>query len=426
MYLKKVVLENIRSMAELEWEPPSLPGWHVVIGDNGAGKSSFLRAISLAMVGRDAAMALRQDWGEWLRVGTPSGSIQLSLSGDSRWDQVAGSASSDVPADLRLQRAGSGTQLVPGAASMVAAPGLWGLGPGWFSAAYGAFRRFTGGDAEQETLFSSQPRLARHLSMFDASVSLRASLEWLKLLEFKRLEKSPEGGLVEPLKAFINQPDFLPHQTQLDSISSRGVRFVDGQGSEVSVENLGDGFQSLLSLAFELIRQLASTYGAKHLFAPGDTTTLQTPGVVLIDEVEAHLHPTWQRRVGFWFRKHFPNIQFIVTTHSPLICQAAAEGSIFWLPRPGSDEPSSMVTGIARERLLYGSVVDAYGTGAFGDMSTRSPEALVQLERLALLNQKELAGGLSEEERQEQERLRMRTPTAASVLPSPAVERLLK
>ena len=50
------------------------------------------------------------------------------------------------------------------------------------------------------------------------------------------------------------------------------------------------------------------------------------PGVVLIDEVDAHLHPTWQRRIGLWFREHFPKLQFIVSTHSPLICQAATVG----------------------------------------------------------------------------------------------------
>ena len=46
-------------------------------------------------------------------------------------------------------------------------------------------------------------------------------------------------------------------------------------------------------------------------------------GVILIDEIDAHLHPAWQKRIGFWLKAHFPNIQFIVTTHSPFICQAA-------------------------------------------------------------------------------------------------------
>jgi len=73
-----------------------------------------------------------------------------------------------------------------------------------------------------------------------------------------------------------------------------------------------------------------------------------------------------------------------------------------------------MVTGTELDRLLYGNVLDAYGTGAFGDVTTRSPEALGLLERLATLNHKELAEGLSVEERKEQKKLRTMLPTAAS------------
>ena len=44
---------------------------------------------------------------------------------------------------------------------------------------------------------------------------------------------------------------------------------------------------------------------------------------MLIDEIDAHLHIAWQKRIGFWLKEHFPNIQFIVMTHSPFVCQAA-------------------------------------------------------------------------------------------------------
>jgi len=60
--------------------------------------------------------------------------------------------------------------------------------------------------------------------------------------------------------------------------------------------------------------------------------------VVLIDEIDAHLHPEWQREIGFWLRRHFPNIQFFVTTHSPIICQAADPNGLFVLPEPGSEQ----------------------------------------------------------------------------------------
>ena len=185
------------------------------------------------------------------------------------------------------------------------------------------------------------------------------------------------------------------------------------------VENLSDGYRSILSMTFELIRQLAATYGADTIFdmAEHAPTRIIAPGVVMIDEIDAHLHPTWQRRVGRWFREHFPNIQFIVSTHSPLICQAATVGSVFRLPRPGADDEPGMVTGVELDRLLYGNVLDAYGTGAFGDITTRSPEGRERLARLAELNQKELSEGLSAKERREQRSLRNALPTAASELP---------
>ena len=65
----------------------------------------------------------------------------------------------------------------------------------------------------------------------------------------------------------------------------------------------------------------------------------QVPGVVIIDEIDAHLHVSWQRRIGSWLTSHFPNIQFIVTTHSPYICRSADLGALIRLP--GVDEEAS-------------------------------------------------------------------------------------
>ncbi|HZH76905.1 MAG TPA: AAA family ATPase, partial [Archangium sp.] len=244
---------------------------------------------------------------------------------------------------------------------------VWGGGTGWFCASYGPFRRFTGGDEDYEKLFSTTPQLARHLSVFDESVALTEGLRWLQQLQFKRFEGEPEGALLKPLMEFINQPGFLPHQARLVSISSREVLFVDGNGYHVPVEELSDGYRSVLSMTFELIRQLAATYGPKRVFRAKDPTIVDVPGVVLIDEVDAHLHPTWQRRVGLWFREHFPKLQFIVTTHSPLVCQAAEVGTVWRLPKPGTDEEARQVTGVELDRLIYGNVLDAYGTGLFGE-----------------------------------------------------------
>src|SRR5690606_25959698 len=107
-----------------------------------------------------------------------------------------------------------------------------------------------------------------------------------------------------------------------------------------------------------------------------------------------------------WFTKYFPNIQFIVTTHSPLICRAADNGSIWRLSAPGSDYPSQEITGIEKERLIYGNVLDAYGTDLFGKKITRSSHSSTMLNRLAELNTLDSFGKITKEEKVEMHHLR--------------------
>ena len=166
-------------------------------------------------------------------------------------------------------------------------------------------------------------------------------------------------------------------------------------------------------MTFELIRQLARVYGDKVIFDAANKTKVTAPGVVLIDEVDAHLHPSWQRQIGRWFREHFPNLQFIVTTHSPLICQAATVGTVWRLPKPGNNETATMIQGQDLDRLLYGNVLDAYGTEMFGADITRSEDSKMHMHRLAELNRKELRHQLNKTEQKEQHQLRAMMPTTA-------------
>ncbi len=301
----------------------------------------------------------------------------MSIQGDPNLDRFSGKGKTPNGDDLRatvsfIRENGNGVAIK----GQNADRHIWGKGDGWFSASYGPFRRFTGGDPESRRLFYQFPRLGRHLSLFGEEVALTECLEWLRELRFKQLEQVPEGALLDRIKAFVNQEGFLPFKARLEDVSSSAVHFTDGNGATVEVENLSDGYRSILSMTFELIRQLATVYGANAVFDPNDAMTVSAPGVVLIDEIDAHFHPTWQRRIGFWFREHFPRMQFIVSSHSPLVCQAADPGTIFRLPRPGYDEDGYMVSGDEYRRLVFGNVLDAYGTEVFGEgvtSSDRSP-----------------------------------------------------
>jgi hypothetical protein len=125
---------------------------------------------------------------------------------------------------------------------------------------------------------------------------------------------------------------------------------------------------------------------------PEGRLVIQRSGVVLIDEIDAHLHPEWQREIGFWLKRHFPNIQFIVTTHSPIICQAADENGLFVLPEPGSGGTPRPLTNAEYQTVIAARPDTILLTSAFGLQNTRSPRAVEARATLAMLNSRKRAG----------------------------------
>lgn len=87
---------------------------------------------------------------------------------------------------------------------------------------------------------------------------------------------------------------------------------VDKSGKEIRVDMLSDGEKCTLALLGDLARRLI-------LANPSADNPLEGEGIVLIDEIELHMHPNWQRRILHVLNEVFPNIQFIITTHSPQV-----------------------------------------------------------------------------------------------------------
>ncbi|GAB3753612.1 AAA family ATPase [Spirosoma pomorum] len=288
-----------------------------------------------------------------------------------------------------------------------------------FSAAYGPFRRFTGGSKEWDSVFKSYPSAAAHLSVFGEDIALTEAIDFLRILYIKKLDKenidyeSVDGRALWGITKFINQSNLLPPNVKIQSVNSETINLIDGNGIIIPITQMSDGFRSILSLVLELLRQLIQTYGSNKVFREilSDDVTIQEAGIVLIDEVDAHLHPTWQTRIGEWFTQYFPNIQFIVTTHSPLVCRAAENGTIWQLPAPGSDKASYKIEEREKKRLVFGNILDAYGTQAFGDNVTRSESSNEKLNELAELNIKSIMGSISPEDEGKLNELRSIFPT---------------
>ncbi len=139
-----------------------------------------------------------------------------------------------------------------------------------------------------------------------------------------------------------------------------------------------------------------------------DSLSVKRSGVVLVDEIDAHLHPEWQRKIGFWLKRHFPNIQFLVTSHSPIICQAADPGGLFVLPEPGSKDIPRPLNDGEYEKIIASRPDTILLTPAFGLQNTRSPRAVKARAEYARLQAKKRSGQeLSRDEQREEKQLEL-------------------
>lgn len=92
---------------------------------------------------------------------------------------------------------------------------------------------------------------------------------------------------------------------------------------EMIVDDLSDGFRSVLSMVADLAYRMVRLNPYM-----GERAVLDTPGIVLIDEIDMHLHPMWQQTVLLDLQKAFPKVQFVVTTHSPQVLSSVPPKSI--------------------------------------------------------------------------------------------------
>lgn len=98
----------------------------------------------------------------------------------------------------------------------------------------------------------------------------------------------------------------------------------NGAGQVLELEQLSDGYRNLLAIVLDFAHRLAQAN-------PNWEKPLEAPGVLLIDEIELHLHPKWQQTVIPRLRKVFPNTQLLVTTHSPQVLTTVQKKNIFIL-----------------------------------------------------------------------------------------------
>ena len=189
----------------------------------------------------------------------------------------------------------------------------------------------------------------------------------------------------------------LPGGVRVRKIDSDGLWVQQGEVS-LPLQELSDGYRTMVALVLDIVQKMHVRFGKIPVERVNGKLAVMLPGVILIDEIDAHLHVSWQQKVGYWLKSRFPRVQFIVTTHSPFICQAADPGGLIRLPAPGEDRKAEQVSEELFNRIKYGSVDDAVMTELFGLEHSHSDESERLREELAGLEVKVSDGAASSAE----------------------------
>ncbi|WP_331733946.1 AAA family ATPase (plasmid) [Streptomyces sp. NBC_00080] len=418
MYVTRVQLRNIKGFSGKRVVDLALPGgsgWTVLAGRNSSGKSTVLQAIALALGGPAVARALVADFTGWITHGAKRGDVEVHVTGQSGLDGFAGPGNTPVgEISLGLQWTRPDVEDHRGQRPEMRAldskgrsgpRGPWVENPiGWFCAGYGPFRRLTGGSDKAQRLMLNQGPSGRLATLFHEDASLSEGVAWLVDLRLRSFEENRERGVAGPLLNTVLdllRDGLLPDRYQVKRVTADGLWVVeDGlKGPGFPLQEMSDGYRTVAALVLDIVRQIHGVYG--HLetapTAGGGVAVLQ-PGVVLIDEVDAHLHVTWQRKIGGWLREHFPHIQFIVSSHSPYICQAADEGGLIRLSGIDEQQAPEVVAEDLYRRVVYGSGDDAVLSELFGLETPYSGRAERHRQRLVALERKVYAETATDEE----------------------------
>jgi len=400
MYVESVSMTDFRCFenASTTFVCPGMPGLPegalpnvtLLIGINGAGKTSLLKSVALAFLspiisqaGYYPSLLIRKSKSKneqpkesvikcntkeagkmhkklFVREGHPSVSLDISrLSDHEYFSKFAWHGHNFATASL-ISNPSTGEIIEHkesrdnnGLASFHSGDSLE-----YFLLGYGASRR----SEYLENLDSQRsrrrhPRFQRVAGLFEEFITLYPLAAWYPLLKSKSRAKE--------VRDLLN--GLLPEKTQFTGECEGGEGLFDNDGVTLPFGALSDGFRSYIGLLADMLYNL-------HAVSPkGKLAALA--GVVIIDDIDVHLHPGWQREIVPKLASTFPKLQFIITTHSPLVVGTVHATNIRVIEDNQIREFTEQTDGRSADQILMSSY--------FGLDSPRSPAAEKKLKKIA-------------------------------------------
>lgn len=403
MYIDKIVLKDFRSFRAAEVSfihpdqdfaamgvpAPALGNVNLLLGNNGFGKTTLLKAVALACLGPavgrsgifpyrlirrepEAAVTTPAPAPKGGRPAQPAraAAAQIRASFTAHPQDKTPGAGKKLASSVEVRREGDLENLEwTGGDDTHWKPVFSAETDALFFVGYGATRRveqrerFDPGGRNSRTFARAQ----RVQSLFEEAYSLIPLAHWLPALQARN-----KGRYVQVVH-LINRLVGKGHYEFTGDMEA-GEYLFSRSGLKVPFPALSDGYRAYLGWVGDLLYHVNMT-------CPSGKKLVENRGIVMIDEIDLHLHPKWQMTVLPTLAAALPNIQFIVTSHSPLIV-----GSLEWANIITMRQSTRQASKLERIRsAVHGLDADqVLLTDFFGLASTRAPGKKRELKSLAL------------------------------------------
>ncbi|HEV7890868.1 MAG TPA: AAA family ATPase [Pyrinomonadaceae bacterium] len=406
MYVSKISIKKLRCFneAKLKLQYPGREGAGVaemgninlLLGNNGAGKTTVLRALALSTV----APVIQESSGfvpyRLIRRADPGDTSvkRASMTADLvLHPQDLGPKSKAKPESTRearmsmdIERKGDVEKMVAGARSTGNAS-VWAAmfdntSPAFLVLGYGASRRVaeTRHYNLSEQVKLRQIRYLRVAGLFESSVSLIPLTSWLPQMKYDNPGRH---------KQVVNLIDMLlPEEAGFEGLLEEDEYYFEHMGTQVPFGSLSDGYRNYIGWIADMLYHICTG-------CPPNTKLKDNRGLVLVDEIDLLLHPEWQRTVVATISEALPSLQFVFTTHSPIVAGSLHRENIFNMEMDASgtstvEQYKERIYGLSAEQVLHSSYFKLRTTRAAGFVE----KELRPLSRKAMKGDKHAAAAL--------------------------------
>jgi predicted ATP-binding protein involved in virulence len=312
MWIKQLTIRNFRSLDDIEIkfsDDKVYKKFTIILGENGTGKSTILKAIALLVTGPPGIHFLVPDGRKWIRTHQKEASIEAIINASTDDPQ---SSDSNIQVKIRFY---SNSREISWESNF-----RFPIDSGWLAVGYGPFRIPQSSSERKEYYSESEidPRAERVANLFNPRSRLTSFDSWLKDLRLEEFEEKNTNSYFDIVLETIYKliPSTFP--IKFSHINKERIVIFDTPTGETDLDGLSDSFRSMMIWISDLLKNIRYAF-----HDPKDP--LKCSGILLIDELDVHLHPRWQREIVPLIIKAFPRIQIIITTHSPLVLQGGSD-----------------------------------------------------------------------------------------------------